>query len=85
MVKLARDDGTLLQLALRNVGKWDEDQVCHRHYVQRWRDPLNMPLEQASQLLLADSDEAADLRQNNPFAGFFSRSERQELRQAARE
>jgi hypothetical protein len=83
MDKLASDDGSLMDRALNNIAKWERDQVCHKRYVQRWREILGLPLTDARELVLAETPDAMALRQNHPFAGFFSESERQSLRRAS--
>jgi hypothetical protein len=79
--KLAADDGRLTRLALSNIRRWEEHRICNAGYVLRWREILGMPVRYARELVLANTDEAAALRQNHPFAGFFTESERQTLRQ----
>ena len=83
MDKLARNDGPWLERALHNIAKWERDRTCHGLYVQRWRDILRLPLSDARKLVLAETHEAMALRQNHPFAGFFSAAERQSLRLAS--
>jgi hypothetical protein len=79
--KLSLDDGRLLRLALGNIRKWETDKTCHHGYARRWRELLSLSTGQMSDVVLADTDEAAALRQNHPFAGFFSPAERHVLRQ----
>jgi hypothetical protein len=81
--RLAGDDGTYMRLALANIAKWEEGEICHISYARRWREILVMPTSEACKLVLADTHDAAALRQNHPFAGFFSESERPLLRRGS--
>jgi hypothetical protein len=48
-------------------------------YADRWAEILDQPLPEIRRVLVDDSEEADDLRQNSPFAGILSEPERQRI------
>jgi hypothetical protein len=79
--KLSRDDGALRALAAQNILRWERNETCGAPYARRWREILSLSPAEAQAVVLANTDAAAALRQNHPFAGFFSEPERRRLRE----
>lgn len=50
---------------------------------ERWRQLLAMPLDQAAAIVLADTDEGAQLRHAHPFAAILTQADRQLLHSTA--
>ena len=73
-----RRDPSLVRVAFENLARWERGAGSHaRPALEEWRRLLtDEPLERVLALLTGDSDEAAALRQNAPFAGVLSPEER---------
>jgi hypothetical protein len=69
------------QGALAMIGKWETERTCLPWYPQTWRSILAMPVDQAEQVVLADTDVGQMLRASAPFAGIFTSEEMIALRQ----
>jgi len=59
--------------------KWGLEGKLDPAYQGRWDEILHGPLREIKAVLAEDSQEAADLRQNSPFAGLISEHERRAL------
>jgi excisionase family DNA binding protein len=55
------------------------------HWLDLWRRTLNSGLDQVLTVLVSDTPEAAELRQNSPFAGILSEEERRRVLDSFRE
>jgi hypothetical protein len=64
---------------LELVAKWEALNPNGRWYVERWRQILDMPVNQARAIVMADNDEGAMLRHHHPFAAVFNNRERRAL------
>lgn len=53
--------------ALQQIEKWDRGRLCNPHYVQAWRNILNLPAASISAAMLREDAEGIALRQNSPF------------------
>ena len=60
-----RANPALLEIAHENITRWAPTAGRSRHYLDAWREVLEMPLE-----------EMRAMRQNNPFAGVLDARER---------
>jgi DNA-binding transcriptional MerR regulator len=80
----ARLDDRLLADARERVARLGGEGHMHPAYVERWREVLGLPHERIAELLVADSQEARDLRQNSPFAGVLNEHERRRIIQSVR-
>lgn len=69
----------LVDDALYRVRKWRAQGRLDPTYADSWEEILSGPIERVSGVLTEESDEAADLRQNSPFAGVVSEPERRAL------
>lgn len=61
---------TLIQRVLDLVSLWERNQTCSPYCWERWRQLLAMPLDQAAAIVLADTDEGAQLRHAHPSRRF---------------
>ena len=70
--------GVVVPLARRNLATMRAaDPDGHAgHYLDRWAELLDQPVEAIAGVLVGPSDEARDLRQNTPFAGVLTPAER---------
>lgn len=69
----------LVDDALYRVRKWRAQGRLDPTYSDAWEQILSGPIERVRDVLTQESDEAADLRQNSPFAGVVSEPERRAL------
>jgi hypothetical protein len=54
--------------ALRVVDRWERDRLCSRHYIDRWRRLLRMPVNGLARKMCEDLDGwGVALRQNSPW------------------
>lgn len=70
----------MIQSVLNLVTLWERKQTCSPYYWKRWRQLLTMPLDQPAAIVLADSDEGAQLRHADPFAAILTQDDRRMLR-----
>jgi chorismate mutase len=56
----------------------------HPRYAERWRALLERPLDEIAAAIVADDQEARDLRQNSPFADVLNEQERWQIIEAVR-
>lgn len=72
-----RGNPALFDIAVQNVRRW---QTAQRgplpHYLVEWQRILELGLEPALQMALADGEEATRLRQSTPFADILTPQER---------
>ena len=75
-----RLDEELLELARSRVERWiADDGPVPAFWATRWRDLLRQPLPTIARLLVEDSEDMRDLRQNTPFAGVIEPRERWQI------
>lgn len=55
------------------------------HWLDLWRGTLNSGLDRVLGVLVSDTSEAAELRQNSPFTGILSEEERRRVLDSFRE
>lgn len=70
----------LMGRVLGLVSLWERQESCSPYYWERWRQLLAMPLEEAEAIVLADTDEGAQLRHAHPFAAVLTQADRRMLR-----
>lgn len=72
-----RLDEELLEKTRVRVEAWlIDDGPVAGPYARRWRELLQQPSARIAERLVADTEEMRDLRQNTPFAGAVSPTER---------
>jgi len=81
---LARDPAGVTAKARVLVDLWERNRTCHPWYWERWRELLDRPVEEIHAVLMADTDEGQMLRASAPFAGIFSREERNRIHAAGK-
>jgi hypothetical protein len=59
--------------------RWRDQGRIDSRYADRWEDILSEPLAEIRRTLVEESPDAADLRQNSPFAGMLSEAERRRI------
>ncbi len=59
--------------------RWRDQGRIDSRYADRWEDILSEPLAEIRRTLVDESPDAADLRQNSPFAGMLSEAERRRI------
>jgi hypothetical protein len=64
------------------LDRWERDGHIDPRWTQEWRQVLERPIAQIAELIGADTQAAADLRQTSPFAGSLSERERREILRA---
>ncbi len=71
-------DDALVRRASERVQGWlaDEDAPVPSVYARQWSDLLSGPRDHLARSLTEDTPRMRDLRQNTPFAGALSESER---------
>lgn len=67
------------QTALVQLRRWRDEGRIHPRYADRWAELLTGPRAQLLQVLRADDEPAATLRQSSPFAGMLDERERRAL------
>ncbi len=60
--------------ALHQIDKWDRGHLCNLHYVQAWRNILNLPSPSIPAAILRQDAEGIALRQNSPFGFLVNRA-----------
>jgi hypothetical protein len=71
-----RLDQGMVEEARERVERLASEGHLHPRYAERWRALLARPLSDISAAMVADTQEARDLRQNSPFAGVLNEQER---------
>jgi antitoxin (DNA-binding transcriptional repressor) of toxin-antitoxin stability system len=57
-----------IDVALREVDRWEERQLCSADYIQRWRAWLALPVKDLVQRMCSDAQGwGRAMRQNSPF------------------
>lgn len=79
-----RLDDRLLADARERVDRLAAEGHMHPTYAERWREVLALPPVRIAELLVADSQEARDLRQSSPFAGVLNEHERRRIIESVR-
>jgi DNA-binding transcriptional MerR regulator len=79
-----RLDDRLVAEARERVDRLAAEGHMHSTYAERWREVLALPPERIAELLVADSQEARDLRQSSPFAGVLNEHERRRIIESVR-
>jgi excisionase family DNA binding protein len=76
--KLARNPERVLRLARRNLDRLERSHPggMSRRWLGRWRVLLDQGPEAVMSVLVAETEESNELRQNSPFAGVLSSAER---------
>lgn len=74
-----RLDETIVADARVHLRRWREEGRIHRRYAETWEGLLAGSRKHLVQVLRADDDQAATLRQSSPFAGVLDEQERREL------
>lgn len=74
-----RLDETIVADARVHLRRWREEGRIHRRYAETWEGLLAGSRTHLVQVLRADDDQAATLRQSSPFAGVLDEQERREL------
>lgn len=84
--RLARDPERVLQRARRNLDRLERAHPAGMgaRWLARWRALVEQGPEAVMRALVAESEEADELRQNSPFAGVLSEAERLAILQAHR-
>jgi hypothetical protein len=59
--------------------RWQQQGRIDQRYAERWERLLCRPIPEIRRALVDDSQDSDDLRQNSPFAGALSESERQRI------
>ena len=62
-----REGEQVRERALQQVEKWDRGHLCNPHYVQAWRNILDLPVAFIPAAMLREDAEGIALRQNSPF------------------
>jgi hypothetical protein len=59
--------------------RWRDQGRIDKPYADRWDQLLNLPLAEIRKALVDETQDYDDLRQNSPFAGLLSESERRRI------
>jgi hypothetical protein len=79
-----RLDAGMVEEARERVERLVAAGHLHRRYADAWRDLLARPLDRIAAAIVADDQEARDLRQNSPFAAVLNEQERRRIIEAVR-
>jgi DNA-binding transcriptional MerR regulator len=79
-----RLDPQLVAEARERVDRLAGEGHLHPRYAERWRQLLALSIDEIADEIAADDPEAADLRQNSPFAGILNEQERRRIIEAVR-
>jgi hypothetical protein len=70
---------SMIDDARQKLWQWRRDGRIAGPYAEQWDQILRLPLPQIQNAISEDSEHAADLRQNSPFAGMLSEPERRKI------
>jgi hypothetical protein len=79
-----RLDAQMVEEARGRVDQLASEGHIHPRYAERWRALLIRPPAEISRVIMADTQEGRDLRQNSPFAGVLNEQERRRIIEAIR-
>lgn len=79
-----RLDESMLEGARERVERLAGEGHLHPRYAERWRELLARPVDEVASAIVADSQDARDLRQNSPFAGVLNEQERRRIIETTR-
>ncbi len=79
-----RLDEPMLAEARERVEQLAAEGHLHPRYASAWRELLSRPAEQIAAAIVADDQEARDLRQNSPFAAVLNEQERRRIIETVR-
>jgi excisionase family DNA binding protein len=84
--RLVRDPGRVLDKARRNLERMDRAHPAgmSAHWLARWHRLFDQGPEAVMRVLVAETEEADELRQNSPFAGVLPEAERLAVLRSAR-
>lgn len=71
-----RADPSLLAIARDNLARWSKTAGRSQHYLDRWREILDRPLEEVLALMVEESERMTAMRQANQIAGILTPRER---------
>ena len=71
-----KEDPSILDRARRRVQSWLTEQDPPRHYAKAWDETLRNSTREITVFLVAETEQAIELRQSTPFAGALSARER---------
>lgn len=74
--KLTRE---LVNSARHRLWIWQDRGAIDPRYGERWEQILALPVGQIREVIVAESEDGRELRQNSPFAGELSEPERREV------
>lgn len=75
-----RANPSLVQKALSNMKRWEEQNGCHETLWDDWLVIIESGLEPLIDFMTSESDEAQRLRSSSPFVGILTQEERNEIR-----
>jgi DNA-binding transcriptional MerR regulator len=75
---------SLIAEARERVDRLAADGHMHPVYAKRWRETMDLPIDQIAAAISADSEDGRDLRQNSPFAGTLNEHERRRIIESVR-
>lgn len=73
----------MVDQAQRRLHRWEEEGRIDPRYASAWREVFALPMSEIRKAITADDDRGRDLRQNSPFAGLLSESERRKILEKA--
>ena len=79
-----RLDEALVDEARAEVERLADEGRLHSRYADRWRHLLALPRDQIAAAITAEDQDAVDLRQNSPLAGFLNEQERRRIIETVR-
>lgn len=79
-----RLDDRLVEEAGENIDRLVGEGHLDTRYAERWRALLSRPISEIAEAIVADTQEARDLRQNTPFAGVLNEQERRRVIEVTR-
>ena len=71
-----REAPELVDRARSRVDAWIAEGGRSRHHAARWRELLDLPVDELVSFMVDAGEEARELRQSTPFAGFIDARER---------
>ena len=69
----------MVEEARHVLSRWRDQGRIDERYADRWEQLLNQPLPEIRRALVDETQDYDDLRQNSPFAGLLSESERRRI------